>query len=470
MLLNFFYIAVAIFSLGFCIFIHELGHFLAARRRGLKVERFSIGFGPRLFGWTRGGVDYRLSAIPFGGYVALPQLADMGRLEGDEERNADPQLPPISYADKMIVSVMGAVFNLILAFVLSLILWMVGREVVASTQVHSVAADVVNSENRIVPGPAMQAGIRPGDTIVSVDGSRARDWMHLQNLVMTGVRRDAAGQPLVTLGVLRDGREVSMDITPVLATSEAIRTIGVAPASRLQVISVRSGMPAEAAGLQGGDVLVSLNGEEVVSAAFLHAFLANHAGGPVAVGVERQGLPLTLSITPTLQEGRNLFGFVFNYDFDASLVRVHLNPLEQIGVMADTLRRTLRALLHRGSDVKVRNMSGPVGITHGLTHMARSGWNDLLWFLAFINVNLAILNLLPIPVLDGGHMMFATISRVSGRRLPRRFMESVQVSFVFLLLGFVLYVTFFDVGRVGRDIGLITDPDPIPLEETVEEK
>ena len=137
-LYDFAFLFVALFALGFTIFIHELGHFLAARNRGLVIKKFSIGFGPKVFGWTRNGVDYRLSAIPFGGYVALPQLADMGRVEGadekdssgdsrsnlweDDEDEGKPKegvLPKIGYADKMIVSVMGAVFNILLAFVLA---------------------------------------------------------------------------------------------------------------------------------------------------------------------------------------------------------------------------------------------------------------------------------------------------------------------------------------------------------------
>ena len=148
------FIFVALLTLGITIFVHELGHFLAAKRRGLVIKRFSIGFGPKIFGWERDGVEYRLSIIPFGGYVALPQLADMGRLEGaeeeipekesDEEESDDEeeedeneeedehkieQLPKISYADKMIVSVMGAVFNVLFAFVLSCILWFFGYDV-----------------------------------------------------------------------------------------------------------------------------------------------------------------------------------------------------------------------------------------------------------------------------------------------------------------------------------------------------
>jgi regulator of sigma E protease len=141
---------------------------------------------------------------------------------------------------------------------------------------------------------------------------------------------------------------------------------------------------------------------------------------------------------------------------------VHYNPIEQMGIFANTMRMTLYALLHTESDVKVKNMSGPVGIVHGLTRMARIA-EDLVWFLALINVNLAIFNLLPIPVLDGGHMLFATISKIIGRPLPISLMEKVQGAFMVLLLGMVIYITFFDVGRVGRDIGLIRD-EPVPAE------
>ena len=194
---NFWYIALALFALGFSIFIHELGHFAAAKNRGLIADRFSIGFGPRLFGWKWKGTDFRLSLLPLGGYVSLPQLADMGRLEGaDQEEEA---LPPISYADKMIVAVMGAVFNLIFAFLISLVLWGVGREEVKSTVVGSVAEEVINSEGQRVPGPAFAAGVQTGDEIVRVDGRSIGNWWKFQNVLATSVGRSGDGRPEVQL-------------------------------------------------------------------------------------------------------------------------------------------------------------------------------------------------------------------------------------------------------------------------------
>ena len=191
------FLFVALFALGFTIFIHELGHFLAARRRGLIITRFSIGFGPKIFGWTSNGVEYRLSAIPFGGYVALPQLADMGRLEGENRHDSkDPEkvettdiqaawkdmeedekdeklktapLPKISYTDKMIVAVMGAVFNILLAFTLSSVLWFFGYDVTDAQLTTKVGyvADTVERWNPLVG---------EGEEVTSRQKSRYSSW------------------------------------------------------------------------------------------------------------------------------------------------------------------------------------------------------------------------------------------------------------------------------------------------------
>ena len=454
MLLNIFYIAVAIFALGFSIFIHELGHFIAAKKRGLIADRFSIGFGPRIVGWKWKGTDFRLSLLPLGGYVSLPQLVDMGRLEGGEGEEIK-KLPPISYADKMIVAVMGAVFNLIFAFLLSLILWGVGLEIIKSTAVDFVAEEIINAEGVIVPGPAFEAGILPGDVIQRVDGQRIGDWMQLNNTIMTGTGRDDSGRAYARIEVLRNGETLELTVYPVLVTTEAIRYIGVDTEVDLVVLDVQKSMPAYAAGLKRGDTLLALDNQEIESSAFLSAYLRNHSSGPIDLKVLREGQEVVLTIEPRIAEGEKTPRFGFTYE--AEKVRVHRNPIEQLGIMANTMWMTLYALVHTGSDVKVRNMSGPVGIVHGLSTMARYGAVDLIWFLALINVNLALINLLPVPVLDGGHMLFATISKLAGRPLPVSVLEKVQAGFMVLLLGMIIYVSFFDVSRVGRDIGWIND-------------
>jgi len=466
MLLNIFYIAIALFALGFCIFIHELGHFIAAKKRGLVADRFSIGFGPRIFGWQWKGTDFRLSLIPLGGYVSLPQLVDMGRLEGGDGEEAK-QLPPISYADKIIVAVMGAVFNLILAFLLSLVLWGVGREIVKSTEVGYVAQEVVTAEREIAPGPARQAGIQVGDTIVSVDGQMVRSWMQYQNALMTGTGRADDGRAMAQIGVLRNGEALSLTVYPQTITSERVRHIGIFPTSDENaapiIMRLEADMPAATAGLEPGDRILKLDDEPVLSGGFLSSYLASHGEREIQITIERDGRQRVIPVQPRIKEGESAPRFGFAYDYPFKTERVHYNPIEQMGIFANTMRMTLVALLHTQSDVKVRNMRGPVGIVHGLSTMARFGVVDLIWFVALINVNLAIFNLLPIPVLDGGHMLFATISKLTGRPLPISIMEKVQGAFMVLLLGMVIYITFFDVGRVGRDIGLIRD-EPLPAQ------
>ena len=464
MLLNIFYIAIALAALGFCIFIHELGHFIAAKKRGLIADRFSIGFGPRICGWNWQGTDFRISLLPFGGYVSLPQLADMGRIEGAEAPASKP-LPPISYSDKMIVAVMGAIFNIIFAFLISLVLWGVGRDLVKSTQVDVVAAEIVNSDGEIVAGPAYVAGIQTGDTILNVDGQSIDDWMQFQNAVMTSVGRDEAGRAFTQLEILRDNTKQTVTVYPELVSSEAIRVIGVQPSTDLVVTMVQAGMPALAAGLQAGDRLLALDGEPIVSASFLTIYLKNNAGRVIDLHVLRQDQEIILPITPKVAMGETSAGFGFAYQYELVLERVHSNPIEQLSNMANTMRMTLFALINHQSDVKVRNMSGPIGIVHGLSTMARYGVIDLIWFLALINVNLAIFNLLPIPVLDGGHMMFATIGKLMGRPVPRKIMELSYTGCIVVLLSFMIYVSFFDVKRVGQDAGLISDQTPAVASE-----
>ena len=462
MLSSILYIALALFALGFSIFIHELGHFTAAKKRGLVADRFSIGFGPRLFGWNHNGTDFRISLLPLGGYVSLPQLADMGRVEGGEGDESN-RLPPISYADKMIVAVMGAVFNLIFALLLSLVLWGVGREIVKSTTVGFVAEEIRNADNEIVPGPAFVAGIIEGDIIDSIDGNKVPDWWYFQNAIATGVGKGTGdlGRRQVEVRVLREGKIIDFIVYPELVSSERMRYIGIEPetdeTSAPIVMRLEAGMPAIDAGLKPGDRLIRLDGEDIISGALLSTYLSKYGDRSIDVTVEREGKELTLPIRPRIKDGEESPRFGFAYDFQYKTQSVHYNPIEQLYRFAETMKMTLYALLHKNSDVGVKNMSGPVGIVHGLTRMAQVGFIDLLWMLALINVNLAIFNLLPIPVLDGGHMLFATASKVIGRPLPRKLMENMQGAFMLILLGFIIYVSFFDVGRVGRDIGLIKE-------------
>ncbi|MCH2155064.1 MAG: RIP metalloprotease RseP [Opitutales bacterium] len=452
---NVWFIFIGLIALGSCIFVHELGHFLAARKRGLKVERFSIGFGPRIRGWTKDGVDYRLSAIPFGGYVALPQLADMGSLEGGGEDGGEQQLPPISYADKMIVSVMGAVFNVIFAAALSLILWTAGQEVPVSSQstlVGYVSETLITDEGDEVAAPAFVAGVQPGDIITHVDGAPIDNWGDLSSRIVTGVLRTEYGNPLTKFTIDRDGETINIDVIPILASRESVRQVGVSSASALQVGTVA---PEKESILSTGDPILEFNGEKVFTWMSILEFLKSNPEG---------GLPFTIATQSGIQEvivEANLIELendLFTFELPkttlfSQTVRVYPDPITQFANKMEMMYLTLRGLLSKNSDVKVRNLSGPVGIVDNFQMFARIGVIELLWLLVFVNINLAIMNLLPIPVLDGGHMMFATIAKITGRPIPRQFLEGTQAAFAILLFSFMIYVTFFDVGRIFDRVG-----------------
>lgn len=568
---------VIVFFTG-SIFVHELGHFLAAKRRGLKVERFSIGFGPKIFGWTKNGTEYRISLFPLGGYVALPQLADMGAIEGTSKLDTK-SLPPISYTDKMIVSVMGAVFNLIFAFILALIIWVIGqpssKEQLTNT-VGYVSKTINIDAETIIPGPAYEAGIRPGDKILEVDGIKVNGFNDLQQYLITGTGRSESGKPMVNLTTERDGKIQTVTVYPSLIelnsmSKERMRYTGISPEQSLVIGETIKNSPAYFSKLEKGDVLVSANGTNLYSLKTLSDILEESPEHKVLLKINRDkklieiplqaektaytkplGLltaltdqdeitslkflpnypkgvtdnlsdphtPSTLTIfdqaldkhffngiqegdtllsindqTPksledflnivnailpkqsvtlimgrkssssTLQEysitftPKNLTSallpaktqYLIGIQLNPSPLIIHVNPLTQFSNNISMTFRTLTSLLSSGSDLSVSNLMGPPGIIRVLHTFSLEDLRLLIWFVILLNINLAILNLMPIPVLDGGHMVFATIAKIRGKAIPYRLIAGIQSTFMILLFSLMLYVSFFDVRRWQGD-------------------
>ncbi len=449
-------IFLVVLFFGASIFIHEFGHYLAARWRGLKVERFSIGFGPRLFGWVdKHGVDWRVSLIPLGGYVSLPQLADMQGIEGKNELNGE-SLPRLSYSDKMIVSVAGAVFNVLFALFLGSILWITGVDVPEeseTTRIGMVSRVMLDGNGVEREGPAYRAGIRPGDVILEIDGKRIDAWDDVLYTVTTGSRRTSYGNPRTDMLLDRNGEKIEVTVFPLLDQHEGIRRLGLAPAGSLVVGQTMQNSPAQKVGLQPQDEIIAVNGEPVYFRGAIANLIAKSPDEPMELTIRRDSQQLQVTIQPEhvvynmAGDTTPMLGIQWMPMFEVR----HINPVRQIYDSFSLTLRILGALINPRTDVGINNLSGPVGISYTIYLFSQIGILDVLGIIVLININLAILNLLPIPVLDGGHMAIATVGKLRGRPVPPNFVASAQGVFMLVFLFLFVYITFFDFGRVKRN-------------------
>ena len=459
-------IFLIILFFGGSIFVHELGHFIAARRRGVKVTRFSIGFGPAI--WSRkaaDGVEYRLAWIPLGGYVALPQLADMAAIEGESE-TTEP-LPPLSYSTRLIVFAAGAFFNILFAFLLATILWVVGQptsEDLATTRIGYVAKTIALADGTAVTSPASEAGLRLGDTIRAIDGTKIADWPELLQTLVTsaGVTTDGRRQAIFTIE--RDGQPVDVTLYPRLSGEDNNRKIGILPAYTPIVASVPEKSFAQTLGLKVDDEFKTLNGAPLLNLVTLMDVMQAKLPEDISLTVLRGGQTIEVRVPATRpKDTPALFGAGYRTNFGL----VHTNPVEQV---VGQIRMTLRvfvSLLQPQSDIGISKLSGPVGIGRIYWDASKAGIRYVLWMAILVNVNLAIFNLLPIPVLDGGHMLFATIGKLRGRALPVNFIAATQSVFIVLLFSMMLYVTVFgDIRRWAREIKADTQARESAAEQT----
>lgn len=358
-------IIACVFLFSFAVFIHEFGHFLVAKWLGFKVEVFSIGFGPALWKKTIGGVEYRFSAIPFGGYVALPQLDPAGTkaLENGnkaEDRTAskpaavkDPSTP----LNRILVAFAGPFGNIVLAVVLALVL-----SVAPGARFGELPAEIGEV---LADGPAAKGGMEPGDKVLSVNGNAIATWTDMQTEIQI------AGTAPTKVVVARAGQEKELTITPMRDTVTGACAI-LAVSTTNEAVRVAGWMPAR-------------------------------------------------------------------------------NPLKQLAWDAGQIVRVLKALVTpKEAKAAAKALGGPVMIAENLYKQVRHNVWDALGFLRFLDINLAILNLLPIPVLDGGLILFALFELLTRRKPPKKLVDGLSMVFMYLFLSLMIFLLFRDIGRSRR--------------------
>ena len=541
---------LAIIPLGFLIFIHELGHFYAAKRCGIKVNTFSLGFGPKLIGFQRDETDYRISLLPFGGYV---------QMEGEsptEQTGAPGEFASAPLGSRALVVAAGPAVNLLFGV---LIYWLVFATGINTDSARLIGGltDLPLSEKETIQigwinddGPGARGGLMPGDTIISVNGDPVSHWMMFQTWVITSANKPLEllvernderkilsvkpnAEPSIRgdIGVIQVSSRTETIVSHVEAGSPAAQAgiqvgdhiesingeklhnvpyfgygvwhasedwrnekyqglyqringnqealiLGIRRGDEIRTLelpvrwhvkaSVQEDSIAQNAGIQDGDVLVALNGT-LIDNATLYSELKKMAGGPIEVDVVRDGSLKKVILAAETQSSETdtesaPFGLAWQTSLSGMEFDAKTAPLPDYnfftsfekGVEATWLTFTaVGKILERlvGGDVSPKQLTGPVGIANITSRMFdRVGLGSFLFFIGFISINLCIVNLLPIPIADGGQLLFFAVEKIRGRPMPRRAQELVQQVCIVLLIALFLYITWFDSISLIHDL------------------
>ena len=426
--------------LGVLIFVHELGHFLVARWYGVRVLTFSLGFGPKILKLRRGDTEYCVSLVPLGGYVKMA-----GETTQDEREGAPDEFLSKSKWVRFQVYLAGPAMNVFLAIIGMTIVLANGMDVEKYRTLPAVIGSVAENS------AAARAGIQVGDRVVSINDRAVPTWDALEMAVLP-----KANAPLVIV-VQRAGAPLTLTATPAAQTKWEFGYLGVGPLTRAQVVSVFPNTPAERAGLKRGDVLLSIDGQDVGGAKGLNregtfAVIQKAGPRPIPLIIERNGERMELTGTPEGPVGSSKLGFQF-YPFEFERIDPALPQAFAMSLRRnweDSLRigDTLKGLVTRETPVK--QLVGPAGIAELSGRAAELGWIALLEFISMMSLNLALLNLMPVPVLDGGQITILALEGVARRDLSVRVKERIAMVGAALILALMVTVLYNDIARMLR--------------------
>ncbi|MBI3398392.1 MAG: RIP metalloprotease RseP [Deltaproteobacteria bacterium] len=431
--------------LGILVFIHELGHFIIAKLSGVGVLKFSLGFGPKLIGIKRGETEYLISALPLGGYVKMVGESTDEEVKPEENEKSFAN-KPISKRAAIVVA--GPIMNLVLAFALLPLIYFIGIQIPAYLDKEPIVGYVVKGEN------ADKAGLKKGDVILFIDGKSIKNWERLNTVIISNPNKS------LKLVVKRDGEIKEVQLTPEASSQTGGGVSGFFPPMSPTVGGLIKGLPAEEAGLRVGDIILAVDGQRIDHWIELQQAIQKDMGQ--GSGVKGQVNEITFSV----KRGDETFEVRIKPRWNESIkgYAIGVAPLQEtitrrygpVGAVIEGIKKmgeltimtfVIIKKLFVG-EISIKTLGGPLMIAQVAGQAAESGLTPLLSLMAFLSLQLGILNLLPIPVLDGGFLLFFGIEALRGKPLSEKVMTIAQNIGIGLLVLLMVFVTYNDVMRL----------------------
>jgi regulator of sigma E protease len=445
-------ILATLFVLGVLVLVHELGHFWMARKVGIRVLKFSFGFPPKLFGFKHGDTEYLVQAIPFGGYV---------KLAGEDAFEDDYQVKPGDYLaapwwGRALMAFTGPAVNLVFAFVLMLAIGLTG------IRVSDYAPVVAKVENK---SRAEQSGVMPGDRIISINGKETASWRRIQAL--TDSLAGTSGDSLL-LSVERSGQPTALKV---VGGKHGQWYQGMEPAVQPELGEVALGMPAYQAGLNKGDLILEINGQPVSSWDGMRSIIYQNADKEVRLKVLRKNDTLNLVATPMEQSipGYGKVGVIGVSPVEFGSYKLRLGPLDALSTafintvsMVGRTYGLLYSIITKPQNAK--QLGGVMMIGQMAGQTARKGFSDLLTLMAVLSISLFVLNLLPLPIMDGGVIFFCLLEGIRKKPLPNK------VQMVIQQIGLALIILLFAWTIVNDSMRIISRKTAIKSQEQKQEE